>query len=251
VARISPEWRVAGPEARIRLFCFAHAGGGAAFFRPWHGRLGPDVQVCPVVLPGREARWRERPHTQMDELVEGTMEELRHRLDPPFALFGHSMGAAVVYELCRRFFPAPGSGPLHLFVSGRRAPHLPARHPPVHRLPREQFLQHLDLLNGIPPGLTGDRDLIDAFLPSLRADFEVSETYAPPGGPPLPVGVSAMLGADDPAVNVHEMLGWRDVTDGRFSLRVFTGDHFYLRGGCPDLFAAVRQELTRAIGRVA
>lgn len=235
-----------GQGPAIRLFCFAHAGGGAAVFRPWQARLGPQVEVCPVVLPGREARWREPPCTSMDELIAVIMRQLRRRIDRPFALFGHSLGAAVAYELCRKLFPTPDSGPVLLLVSGRRAPHVAARGRPAHRLPREDFVAYLRSLNGIPPEVAGHPQLLDAFLPVLRADFGVNETYAPPREPRLRVAVSAFLGADDPLVNVADMLCWRDVTTSGFRLRVFTGDHFYLRGGHPDLLTAIGHDLLAA-----
>lgn len=235
-----------GSKPTIRLFCFAHAGGGATSFRAWQGRLGPQVTVCPVVLPGREKRWREPPYTSMDELVAGIMPQLRHRIGQPFALFGHSMGAAVAYELCRKFFPGPDGGPVHLLVSGRRAPHTAARDRPAHRLPREDFLAYLHSLNGIPPEVAGHPQLLDAFLPTLRADFQVNETYAPPRGPRLSVAVSAFLGADDPVVNVADMLCWRDITAHEFRLRVFAGDHFYFKERNPDLLAAIHHDLMAA-----
>jgi surfactin synthase thioesterase subunit len=226
-----------------RLFCFAHAGGGAAVFRPWRARLGGGVDVRPVVLPGRESRWHEPAHARMSELVEAVEDELRAELRPPFALFGHSMGAALAYELTRRLAVDPARAPERIFVSGRRAPHLPARHPAAHGLPRDRFLAYLRTLNGVPPEVLEDGRLLEAFLPTLRADFAVDDTYAPPRGAPLPVPVSAFVGAEDPVATVDELLAWHDVTSREFRLRVFPGDHFYLKGGHPGLLAAIRDDL--------
>lgn len=251
MTRAAGATRVALSTTEVRLLCFAHAGGGASVFRAWHGLLGPDVEIRAVVLPGREARWREAPHRRMADLVEATMRELHGAFDRPFAFFGHSMGAAVAYELCRRFFAEPGSGPVGLFVSGRRAPHLPPRRPSAHRLPRDDFVAHLRSLNGVPPEVMVDPELLDAFLPCLRADFEVNETYDPPCAPPLPIPVSAFLGETDPEVTVQEMLGWRDLTNDDFTLRVFVGDHFYLKSGQTELLAAIRHDLARALPGVA
>lgn len=234
----------------VRLYCFPPAGGGALGFRAWPARLPAWVEARPVVWPGREARSRERPHTRMDPLVEQVAAELLGELAGPFAFFGHSLGAAVAYELCRRYFPA-GGGPAHLFVSGRRAPHLPAREPPAHGLARAEFLDRLRRLNGIPEEVLADPALMDAFLPALRADFEVNEGYAPPPGPALPIPVSGFVGDADPAVPVADMLDWRRVTARGFRLRVFSGDHFYLGGGRADLLAAVCRDLTRSLAATA
>lgn len=226
----------------LPLLCFPHAGGGAAFFRAWPRRLGPGVAVRPIVPPGREARRREPLCTSLDALVAALMPQLRSHIDGPFAVFGHSLGALVAYDVCRRLEQRP----VCLLVSGRRAPHLPARLPPLHRLPRAEFLARIERLNGIPREVLADRDLVDAVLPALRADFQVSETYVAGRATRLAVPIVAMAGAADPLVTPREMLAWRSVTTAAFAVRVFAGDHFYLRDAAPEPLAAVRSELERA-----
>lgn len=232
--------------SRMQLICFPHAGGGGQFFRPWRDQLGPEIEVLPVVLPGRETRWQETPLTSMDEVVRLAMRELGAKLGTRFAFFGHSLGAAVAYELARRHFSEPGSGLAQLFVSARRAPHAPMRQVPAHALSRDEFLGRVRVLNGIPDEVMADRDLMDTYLPCLRADFAVNETYAPTRVEQLPVPVTAFIGQADPAVGIAEMLRWKDTTAARFSLRVFSGDHFYLKGGRADLYTAIATELEQA-----
>lgn len=229
----------------IRLFCFPHAGGGGAFFRGWGAALQGAAEVVPVVRPGREARYREAPYRCLHSLVDATLAELDPMLDVPYAFFGHSLGALIAYDVCRHVIDeGRRRAPLALLVSGRRPPHLAARQIDVHALPRDEFVMRVGALNGIPPEVLGDRELMDALLPTIRADFELHEGYVPVRRPRLDVPVAAMLGADDPLVGVGEMLGWRDVTCGQFSLRVFSGDHFYLRDARPEPLSAVRAELS-------
>jgi surfactin synthase thioesterase subunit len=231
----------AGGAAGMRLFCFPHAGGGAASYRPWRPALAPAIDVCPVVLPGREARWREPPFRRMSDLVEPLFDALLAAVDRPFAFFGHSMGAAVAYEMARRFSVAAAGPPRCLVVSGRQPPFLPSRVPPVHGLPANQLLARVSRLNGTPAELLADQEVLAAFLPGLRADFELNETYRPAPHPRLAVPVAAFAADHDPLVTPADMLAWQQLTTGGFGARVFPGDHFYLRDGRPDVLSAISE----------
>ncbi len=231
----------------VRLFCFAHAGGGSAFFRPWRDLLQPEVALCPVLLPGREARTREVPYRRVADLVGPICDALTPLLDRPYALFGHSMGSVVAYEVARRLEATAPRPPGRLLVSGRRAPHLPARRPALHQLADPEFIHAVGMLNGTPSEVLQQTDLLTLFLPSLRSDFELNETYAPLAGEVLTCPVSALTGDADPEVDLDEMVEWRAVTTGGFTLRVFHGDHFYLRGQPLELLGAIRADLRRML----
>ena len=114
-------------QARLRLFCFPHAGGGASFFRSWIGTLPPDIEVCPVQLPGRENRLKERPFNQYTLLIQALAQALRPYLTVPFAFFGHSMGALVSFGLARQLRQQNEPLPVHLFASAYRAPQIPVQ----------------------------------------------------------------------------------------------------------------------------
>jgi medium-chain acyl-[acyl-carrier-protein] hydrolase len=230
----------------VRLFCFAHAGGGSGFFRPWRKPLAPEIAVTPVVLPGREARWRELAYVRMEMLIDPLCDVMLPYLDKPFALFGHSMGAAIAYEVARRLADRRFGSPLCLFVSARRAPHLPRRQPPIYKLPTDEFLAQIELLNGTSSNLLRESALLQALLPALRADFELNDMYSPSSGPPLLVPISAFVGVGDPLASTDEMARWCELTTGEFSLRSFDGAHFYLAGAPPKVLAAIRQDIRRA-----
>ena len=233
-------------SAGVRLFCFAHAGGGAAVFRPWQRRLAPTADVRPVLLPGRETRLRETPYRGVPELLGPLCDGLLPLLDRPFAFFGHSLGAAVAYETAREIAARGWGEPRHLFVSARRAPHLPARRPPLHPLPRKEFLAAVANMGGTPPEVLEHPGLLEAFGTALRADFEMHETYVPLPGGLLSCPVTALVGARDPQVGTDEMAAWRDTTRGGFDLRVVDGDHFYLREAADEPLATVRGALDAA-----
>lgn len=226
--------------AARQLFCFPHAGGGPSFFRPWCAPLQPEIAIRRVLLPGREWRIEEPPFRHIADLVEPLCTALEPYLDQPYALFGHSMGAVVAYEVARRL--SGTASPSCLIVSGRRAPALAGNRRALSALPDDEFLTEVARLNGIPAEVLSEPELLDMLLPTLRADFELAETYQPLPGGRLDCPVVAYMSTSDPEVDYTEVLAWREVTTGRFRMRVFRGDHFYLKGCRPDVLNAVRED---------
>jgi medium-chain acyl-[acyl-carrier-protein] hydrolase len=234
-------FRKPGSQARLRLFCFPYAGAGAVIFRTWSDALPADVEVCPIQLPGRGTRLMERPFTQLSPLVEALAQALVPLLDKPFAFFGHSLGALVSFELARRIRRQYDVHPVRLFVSASHAPQVLPRGAPIHTLPEKEFLAELRRLNGTPSELLDHEELMEIMLPVLRADFAVYETYVYSTDPPLNCPISAFGGVDDRRVNYSDLEAWRTQTNLSFSLRMFPGDHFFLKD--PLLLRVLSQEL--------
>ena len=155
----------------LRLFCFPYAGGAAHLFHGWDSFLPYDVEVCAVNLPGHGLRIQERPYRTVARLVEDACEALLPELDKPFALFGHSMGAIIAFEQARRLRARYGIEPAHLFVSGRRAPHLPDQRAAIHHLPDQEFLTEVGRMGGAPREVFDNPDLMALLAPVLKARF--------------------------------------------------------------------------------
>ena len=223
----------------VRLFCFPHAGGGAAAYRPWVGKLGPEIEVVPVHLPGREARIAEPAHQSMDALAERTLDELAPSMDRPYAFFGHSMGASLAWEIARR------SSPLGLIASARRAPHLPTQRKRLSDLPDAEFAAALGEFGGTSREVLENPELVELLLPTLRADFGVSEQFLAPPELKVQCPVVAMAGEDDPQVARDEIAAWSESTTDTFHSHHFEGGHFYLADGNPEVLSVVRQEILR------
>ncbi len=231
------------PQARLRLLCFAYAGGGPPIFHHWAGGLPAGVEVCAVQLPGRGARVREAPFTRLAPLVETLASALRPDLDKPFALFGHSVGALIAFELARALRRRGQPLPAHLFVSGCGAPQLPDPRLPIHALPDGEFVAELAQLGGTPAEVLAHAELMALLLPALRADFALSETYVCAEEPPLACPVTAFGGVDDARVSRDRLEGWREQTVGSFTLRLFPGDHFFINTARPALLEALAGQL--------
>ncbi len=218
------------PGIALRLFCLPYAGGDVAMFAPWAEDLPSEIELCPVRLPGRGPRVLEPAYAAVGPLVAALADGLRPALDVPFALFGHSMGALVCFELARELRRRGGPLPCHLLVSGRPAPQLPPRYDPLSRLADRELVDQLHRRYGyVPPR---DDDLFDELLrlmiPTLRCDVMVSDTYAYPDEPPLDCPITAFGGLDDATVTRDELAAWRAQTRGPFEIRMLPGGHFYL-----------------------
>ena len=234
------------PGASLRLFCFPYAGGSARIYRSWGQYLPSCVEVCPVQLPGRDRRIAEPPFSNLLLLVQATAEALRALLDKPFALFGHSMGALLSFELAHHVRAEFGLSPEHLFLAGRFAAHLEKTEPSTYDLPTPQLLQELQQLKGTPPGVLENPDLMELMLPLLRADFSVGDTYIYSARPLLSCPITALGGLRDSEVPRADLQAWGELTTGPFSLRMFPGDHFFLHSDehqLLDVIARVTQQI--------
>ena len=229
---------------RLRLFCVPYAGGAASAYRTWADGLPPAVEVCPVQLPGRGSRFREAAFRRAEDLVPALAEGLSPLLDLPFALFGHSMGAVVAFELARELRRRGGPAPVLVAVSGHQAPQRPDVEPPFSHLPDAAFLEEVRRrYDAIPPEVLAEEELLQLLLPVLRADIQVLETYAYAGGPPLGCPLSCFGGEDDPHVSLADLEAWRDETTAATRVRTFPGGHFFVESARPDVLRALGEDL--------
>ncbi len=235
----------------MRLFCLPYAGGNAGVFRNWPARLLPEADIRPLRLPGRGGRSRDALLYRVDQIADQVAEALVPLLDRPYALFGHSMGACVAFEVARRLRSQGWPEPACLLVSGRGAPHLPVTRPSLHTLPDDAFIEAVKRLNGTPPEVLQDPELIEMLLPILRADFEAIETYRMEPRPPLACRIVALGGSDDHDVHPEAVASWRAHTTGSFCCEILPGDHFFLHGSAEGLFAIVNRELRTCVGEPA
>jgi surfactin synthase thioesterase subunit len=231
------------PEAKTLLFFFPYAGGGPAVFNRWFAGLGNDIEGCVAHLPGRGSRHLEPAYNRLIPLLETLSQAIQPLLDRPYAFFGHSFGALTAFELTRHLRRCDVPQPIALFVSGCRAPQLPALHPPIHALPHMKFLKALKEFNRISPELLGQPEVMDLLLPAWRADFEALETYVYAAEPPLNCRIVAFGGADDPRVSREPLEAWATQTDSTFRSEYFHGDHFFIDTARESVVASITREL--------
>lgn len=232
------------PAAEVRLFCLPYAGGGASAYRPWTQRLAPEVDTVPVQLPGRETRRHEPAIERAEALIDQLAEPLLAHADRPYALFGHSLGGLLAFELAHALTGC-GHPPIHLFVSGWEPPHLPrpAGRVDAHTLPDEQLVEHVLRLAGMPPQMRWLADLLRATMPALRADLTAGETYRWRQRPALTLPMTALAGRDDPLVEPGRFAAWSELGGCGVRIRLLPGGHFYLHQRVDPLLAIIRSTL--------
>jgi medium-chain acyl-[acyl-carrier-protein] hydrolase len=235
------------PGGVLRLFCFPYAGGGALAYRQWWRELPPEIDVVPVELPGRGNRMGEPARRSFPGLISELEEAISPHLDIDFALFGHSMGATIAFELTRQLRRRGRPQPRLLIVSGRRAPGLPVDDPPTYNLPEAEFIAELHKLNGTPKEVLESQELMSLMLPLLRADFELIQTYQYTKEAPLSCPISAYGGTEDLELPRDRLLPWGEQTTQEFSLQMIDGDHFFLRSSQTQLLRLISRDLSRVM----
>jgi medium-chain acyl-[acyl-carrier-protein] hydrolase len=203
-----------------------------------------------VELPGRDRLIREPPVESLPLLLERLVGAVNHWMNLPYVMFGHSMGALLAFELARRLISAGKQAPTALLVSAHRAPQLPDTREMLHDLPRAEFISALSRLQGTSPDVINNRELIDIYLPALKADFTLAETYTYTPGHPLDCPILAFGGRDDFQVTEAEIAAWREQTTGDFELRMLPGNHFFLQNSAALLLYEIAEELARLYDRL-
>jgi medium-chain acyl-[acyl-carrier-protein] hydrolase len=216
-------------NADVRLLCFPHAGSSAAAYGRWHAKLPATIEVCPIEYPGRGSRRAEPPFVRVHALVASALAALSPFLTRPFGVFGHCMGGLIAFEFVRQLARLGLPTPIGVFVAGCRAPRLPPVKPPVYALPDQELLRELRSLNGTADEILMNPDFVRLFLPALRADFELADTYAYRPGAALASRILVYAGTDDDDAPPGALDGWSLETSDAFALRLYPGDHFFLQ----------------------
>ena len=236
-----------GDSPLLRLFCFPHAGSGAVEFHAWQNLLPPGVQVVAVTLPGRERRIHETAMDDLAKVIHSVEHEIAPYLDRPFALFGHSLGALIAFELTCVLEASRLAVPVRLLVSACRSPTVRISPPYTHLLPDDDFIRDLRMLDGINDEIFVHKELMNLVLPALRADVKLYETYTYRPRPYLRTPITALGGSSDPSVAEKHVAMWRECNPHSFRMRVLPGGHFYIRTYRELLLDIINVELSEIL----
>lgn len=231
----------ADDQASLRLLCFPFAGGGASIFSPWRSQLAPEVAVCPLQLPGRESRLREPPIPDIPSLVTALADAIDNQLASPYVFLGCSFGALLAYELARELRRRARPLPSRLIVISHGAPGW-RRPPSMTHLSDADFIAALQSrYEAIPAAILADPEVLQIFLPVLRADFMALESYRHHSEDPLPLPIDAWYGSHDQTLSREGVAAWATHTSTTFALHELPAGHFFQRD--PRLIQHLRRQL--------
>ncbi|MEU2421213.1 alpha/beta fold hydrolase [Streptomyces sp. NPDC007851] len=233
---------------KTAVFLLPFAGASASSYWSWAELLPAGFEVSAVQLPGRQDRWEEAPYEQFDQVVDDLTTEVAAVVDGrDFVLVGHSLGAAigfeVAHELRARSLPAPAL----LVISSATAPQVDHEVSAEDRLSDDELIAKTKEGGRLPSVILDNPELLELVLPSLRADLRLVGTYKYVPREPLGCPMSIFGGRQDPLVPVSGLEPWRELTSNRASLRTYDGDHFYLWEHEQEVAAALLADMRQEV----
>lgn len=234
------------PDPKMRILFFPYACGGASIYRTWSQFFPSEIEVIPVQLPGRENRISEKPYSSLTELTDHLFESFKPLYDKPIALFGHSMGSLISYELSKRMQQS-GIIPVHLFVSAHGAPDKSRHDTNDHLLSNDELINKLRKLSFTPEPVLQNKDLMQLLLPMIRADFALIETYQFKDGPLLECPLTIFGGTNDKEVSLSELDDWKYHTNDDFSKEIISGDHFFIHENASYIASAMMKKFDSSL----
>jgi len=235
-------------ESKTRLFCFHHAGGGAASFHSWASHLSDDIELIAVQLAGREDLISAPLFEDTNSAVQGIVQSLMPLLDKQYCFFGHSLGALLSFETARLIQKLSLRTPDLLLLSGRRAAHIPLHREPYHCLPDKEFVEIVAALNGTPAAVLENKELMSYLIPCLRADFKLNETYRYVHGEALDAPLVVLAGVDDEVTKGTEVNSWQRLTNKKIDLKLFPGGHFFVDDARNQVLEFINSKIGQYLG---
>ena len=229
---------------KYRVFCFPYAGGAASVYSSWEGIV--KERIYTIQLPGRENRIQEKLYTNMEGLVEDLYGEIKEYIDVPYCFFGHSLGGKIAYELIRKIQEEKGKSPEFLCVSACGVPSIKEK-TNIHTLSDDELIKVLPQYTNIPLHILRNKNLMELFLPRIRADFKISEEYYREEEVNLNIPIIAIGGKYDKQVNLQSIRAWNRYTE-KFELHLLERDHMYLEEEKDMIVDIIERTFVKIVG---
>jgi medium-chain acyl-[acyl-carrier-protein] hydrolase len=230
------------------LWCLPFAGGNSSIFQTWPSALAGIVEVRPIILPGRENRFSEAARDSLHILADEIYLQMTLFKNRKWALFGHSMGGALAWEIAVRIEQQATPNNLALLaIGGRASPELARLAPPIYNQDDSTFIQSLGELGGTPQEVLAERDLMDLLLPTIRADFKAIETWVPTEATLSKTPILVCGGKFDKESELLRIEGWKNKTLSWCKVAEFDGNHFFIQTHRDQLMRTLKESLLIAL----
>ena len=231
----------------IKLFCLPYAGGSASIYSRWSRLLDRSIKLCPYELPGRANRHKEPYYSSLQKAVDELVQIIETECsDCQYAVWGHSMGSIMAYELICSLQEKGVKLPVHVFFSGRYPPSIKKEERNLHLLSEGEFEKEAVKLGGIPDNLFKIKPLLKTALQTLRADYKLLETYKPGElKSKFNFDISVFAGNEDELAQTEDMSCWKNYCAGQCNFYYFEGGHFYLHKFAEDITQIISDTLVR------
>ncbi len=238
---------------KIKLFCLPHAGGSSiAFYEKWINLSSEFIDVIPIELAGRGSRFCEPLYESFELAIDDVFLYLLENVkQKDFAIFGHSMGALLAFEVISKIETEGLKKPKHLFISGKLPPHAP-KNKLLHTLEDNEFIKMIYELGGSPSEIIDNNEIFQFFLPILRSDMKNLELYSNDNYSKISCDITVLYGRDDKmffskgnSKTIKIIDEWQDYTDGSYNTISFEGGHFFINNHLNDIIKHIDETLTK------
>ena len=228
------------------LFCLPYAGGSQAIYYKWRKYLKPSIKLVPIELKGRGKRFGEEFYESLEEAVEDIFDNIKDQiLQDEYAIYGHSMGSVLAYELYYKIRDEKLNMPKHMFFSGYQAPSIPRKKRQIYTLPDEEFIKEVIKLGGTPQEVADNEELLRLFAPILRSDFKILEKYIyKEMKEKIQCDISIFNGEKDDTTK-EDILAWKDHGDKDFKVYNFDGNHFFINANVEGITEIINNTLIK------
>lgn len=217
------------------LICIPYAGGSGTIYCKWKNHLYSSIELCPIELKGRGKRFKEKFYGSLKEAVKDIYIQIKDKIYDDYAIYGHSLGGLLAYELYYKINEIGSKKPKHIFFSGCKAPNVIREKESIYNLSNYYFMNKIIEFGGVPEELLNNKKLLEVFIPILRNDFKIFETYDYIEKiNKIECNISVLNGKQD-SINLEDKLAWNKLCSEKCRIYNLEGNHFFLNNNVENI----------------
>ena len=232
----------------MRLFCLPYAGGSKQAYAGWKKyadtNMEKKIEIEALEIKGRGERFCEGFYHDFSEAVDDIYALIKDKIQKEdYAIYGHSMGAVLAYELYYKIAAEQSNAPGHIFFSGRYSPVVQDNMYVSSKMPDDEFISRLLALGGVPDTLPQSKELMEFYLPIIKNDIRVLETYDfRERDEKIQCAATVINGTED-RTDSNGKITWSDLCGGQCKSYYLEGNHFFINNSVEKIFNIIEEVL--------